>query len=313
MRSLFILLVEENTNIIGIAPFYIEKSPSSILKIRRLYFLGYPECGSDYLDVIIKRGYEKEVSELIYDFLMSERDWDIMELCPIHAQSVFFLYLYEKMEQQGKYIHVKPSFFCPVTVLPQNTDDFFASLSNHRRQQFRRHLNLLRREGAVGLITYSSGGDGDLTGELQSFFTIYEKSRALSKSFTMFLQKFFIRIHERGNPYFQLDFLTFNDKYIAGLLHLKYNDILYLYSMAVDKAFRPQISIGNLIIGMAIEKAIRENIKIYDFLRGTEHYKFHWSNRIITQISIRFYKRGFAPLLISAWQFCKSLGKIILR
>lgn len=312
-RYLYILSVEEGDNLVGIAPLYIEKRQTGIFRVRKIFFLGYPECCADYLDVIIKRGYEKEVTAVIYEFLNDEKGWDIIELHNIPSNSFFLLHFFERINQDGKYASIRPDGFCPIIILPESVEDFYMSLSSNRRQQFRRHLNILKREGEVKHFTFLSGQHKDLKTQLIYLCDLYRKSRNMSTNFSMFLERLILRSQEQGSSIFQLDFLAFNNKYIAGLLHFRYNGSLYMYVMAVDKSFKPQISIGNIIVGLSIERAILDKIKIYDFLRGTEDYKFHWSNKVITLLSIQLYKKNFLPLFYSSRQFCKDFAKIILR
>jgi len=47
-RSLFILVVYENNEITGIAPWYINSFKYGPFRLRQIEFLGCPEAGSDY-------------------------------------------------------------------------------------------------------------------------------------------------------------------------------------------------------------------------------------------------------------------------
>src|SRR3990172_7273176 len=55
-RRPFVLSVSEGTEVIGIAPWYRHAISLNGVPLREIGFLGLPEAGSDYLDVIASRG-----------------------------------------------------------------------------------------------------------------------------------------------------------------------------------------------------------------------------------------------------------------
>ena len=63
-RNLFILGVYRDHELIGIAPWYIRHDKYRLLGMRRIEFLGSPDAGSDYLDVIAKNGGKSTKSPL---------------------------------------------------------------------------------------------------------------------------------------------------------------------------------------------------------------------------------------------------------
>src|SRR5919202_6874192 len=81
-RKLFILSVQEKNEVIGLAPWYIDRFKIGPFCGYEIVPLGAPETGSDYLDVIVKRGREKEVANCLYDFLYGEAVsvWDRLAL-----------------------------------------------------------------------------------------------------------------------------------------------------------------------------------------------------------------------------------------
>ena len=150
-RKLFILTIHRGNELVGIVPWYIHKLEYLGLPLKQIEFLGARETDSDYLDVIIKRGIEKEVTLSIYDFLFSKVSsrWDCFMLRDIPADSLFLLHFLTKIEADGKYAEITQSSFCPIVKLPRTTDDYLLGLSPNRRQQFKRHLRVLNRENHI--------------------------------------------------------------------------------------------------------------------------------------------------------------------
>jgi CelD/BcsL family acetyltransferase involved in cellulose biosynthesis len=126
-----------------------------------------------------------------------------------------------------------------------------------------------------------------------------------------FLEKFMAR--SEGNNPIQLDFLNVAGQNIAGLLHFRYGNTLSMYLMGVDHSFDKSISVGNILVGLSIEKAIAEGFATYDFLRGDEDYKFHWSNEGMRGIHLYWYGKKLAPLVRMVGEFAKSITKVLVR
>jgi hypothetical protein len=310
-RKLFIILVYRDNELVGVAPFYIQYTLHKFFTLKQIEFLGAPEAGSDYLDVFIKKGQEKDVTSCIYDFLLKEVPsmWDCLLLRDIPADSLFLLYFLNKIEEEGKYAEVYKGSFCPTVSLPRTEKDFFLGLSSNRREQFRRHLRILEREADM---KYSIFRSRDVEDSLNVFFDLYEKKKTYDgEQLFSFLKKFISRSGEKDRV--QIDMLTCHGKNVAGLLHLKYRGILSMYLMAVDKTFNSKISVGNILVGLSLKQTVNQGIPIYDFLKGAEDYKFHWANTGRSSINIFYYQKKVMPLLLAMSKFVKYSAKIILR
>jgi CelD/BcsL family acetyltransferase involved in cellulose biosynthesis len=310
-RSLFIVMVYKDDELVGIAPWYVQHLRKGALPIRQLRFLGAPEAGSDYLDVIVKKGQEQKVANFLHEFLLTEaRDqWDACLLEDLPSNSLFLLHFQNAIEDAGKYAEIRPCSFCPTVVLPKKGVDLFSLYSANRRQQYRRHLKLLNNGGELRHETFT-GERAD--GAFGAFCTLYEtKNQFHDKSVRSFLSAYASRC---GNEKaLQVDLLSSNGKLIAGLLHLQHQGTLGMYLMAVDKEHHPHISLGNILLGMCLSKAIEDGVVVYDFLKGTEPYKFHWADQGRSSVTLSYYQKNVASLLLVAEKFLKYTAKVVLR
>jgi len=309
-RKLFIIVVYDKDEVVGIAPWYVEYVPFMGSTRKQISFLGSPESGADYLDVFMKRGKEKEISNFIYEYIMAEasKHWHCMILNDIPSSSLFLMNIMNKSSSEGKYVELTRASFCPVTVLPDNIDKYFLSLSKNRREQYRRHLKMLSSSGKVSHESHH-GNENTIIDE---FFHLYKKNwkqegDKLQRLIHILATN--IKDHDR----LQLDFLKYDGNYIAGLLHFKYQKSLLMYLMAIDKDFNPKISIGNVLVGLCIQQAINKGISTYDFLKGEEDYKFHWSTKMNVSNSIFLYQRRIIPLIFAMNRQLKHAGKLLLR
>jgi hypothetical protein len=310
-RKLFILLVYESDELIGIAPWCINYVKKAFLSFRQIEFLGTPETGSDYLDVFIRKGKEKDVAYKIYNFLLGDAVsyWDRLRLHDIPCNSTFLLFFLNLISETGKYSGFKEASFCPVMVLPNSEDDFFTQISLKRSKRFKQDLRNLKKEDSIEFVTCLSENFDTCVND---FFAFYEKKTPWNGSHILRqVRKFVEKMGDTGGV--QIDFLTANKSTIGALLHLRFNDTLYLYLMAVDKEYNPRVSVGNTLVGLAILNAINSGIKYYDFLKGVEEYKFYWTSFGNRSCSVLFTQKKIAPIFWIFKDIMKSTAKIFFR
>lgn len=309
-RELYILMVYNENTLVGIAPWCIRKKKYGLFPMRRIEFLGTPETGSDYLDVFTKKGSEKEVARAIYHFLFGDAasQWDCLGLLDIPSRSLFLLHFMERMREEGKHFEVEAGAFCPALPLPKTKEDFLARLSSSRRKRFARDLRILEREGEVRHDSFQLEKAPHL---LKEFKGLYQQRWSDSDPLFTFLEK--VSLHGGREDQIRLDFLSVNGKNIAGLLHLRWGDRLFLYLMAADRSFHREISVGNILVGLAIEKAIAEGFTEYNFLKGYEEYKFYWADGGDRSLGFFFYKKRWTLMAWLAFRFLKSSVRIWVR
>ncbi|MFW9780569.1 MAG: GNAT family N-acetyltransferase [Candidatus Heimdallarchaeota archaeon] len=145
----------------------------------------------------------------------------------------------------------------------------------------------------------------------KEFYQLYEKSWGKKKNFAQFLEKFIDR--SAGKNWVRIDLLEVDGFYLAGMFHLSYRDVIYYYLMALDKDYNPKISVGNVMMGLSIKSAIQDKYNVYDLLKGSERFKFHWANDGHRLFSIIYYSKKLGPILYYSFDSVKKLGKILLR
>ncbi|MEJ2649955.1 MAG: GNAT family N-acetyltransferase [Sedimentisphaerales bacterium] len=310
-RKLFMLYVYHNRNLVGIAPFYVQKAKHGLVNLREIRFLGSPETGSDYLDIIIKKGREKATAEAIYEYLfdLARGDWDELQLTDIPADSLFFLHFMNRVEKQGKYYELNRCAVMPQTKLPADMESFFSMLSANRRERFRRDMRRLHKEGNPEHLTYDGS---DYENGLSRFFNLYNTKSGYNGTK---LHTFFSGLGSVGDAKqrVQIDILCVRSTDIAGLLHLDYDNKKSMLLMVVDKNFNQKISFGNLLVGMCMQNSVDTGHDTYDFLKGDEDYKFHWANQMRTSLSITLNQRRPQAILLTTVRLIKYALKTILR
>ncbi len=309
-RKLFIIAVYTKDDLIGIAPFYINPIKSSFFKIRQIEFLGSPETASDYLDILVQRGKEKEIAKYLYDFLFLKvsSKWDSILLRDIPSESLFLLYFLRDVKKNRKYFELQDGSFCPFLKLPESNEQFILTLSPNRRKRLKYDLNTLKKQGEINFYTIQSM---DCESHFKKFFTLYEKRwKNINSKFYLFLEKFVLKGAKEG--WVCIDFFNFNGYDTAGLFFLRYQNRLSMYLMAVDTSLNKKISVGNILVGLSVEKAINDRVSVYDFLKGDEEYKFYWTDEGKKCLDVFTCKMSFGTISLILKKSAKNFAKVIM-
>src|SRR3989344_3878083 len=239
-RKLFVLLVHDKDELVGIAPWYINLIKFGPFKLKQVEFLGAPETASDYLDVFTKERKEKDVALVIYHFLLGEASnkWNILRLRDIPSDSFFLLFFINKSKKDRKFYDINEGHFSPFVTLTDEKGNFIDSLFPSRRKRFMQEMRILQKEGP---INHSSVAPPDGDNLLKSFFFIYKNrwDGAADTGLFTFSDKFAQRSAQKG--WVRLELLNVNGKDIAGLLMLRYQDTISMYLMAVDRNYNKKV------------------------------------------------------------------------
>jgi CelD/BcsL family acetyltransferase involved in cellulose biosynthesis len=68
-------------------------------------------------------------------------------------------------------------------------------------------------------------------------------------------------------------------------------------------------SVGLVLLGLSLENASARGIKIYDFLRGAELYKFDWANDSQMTMGVRVT----ADRMVARWMISRNYAKEAMR
>lgn len=309
-RRLFILVVRDNDRPVAIAPWYLESARCGGLRPREIRFLGSPETGSDYLDVIVRRGWEQDTAVAIYRFLFGEgsRHWHQLSLSDIPADSLFLFHFLNCIDENGKFAELQRHAYIPRVMLPRTVEIYFSGLTAGRHARYRRDWRRLEEHDGVQ-HTACRGPDTDEG--LRRFFALYNAKSGHDGSA---LHRFLRVLSGCGatvSP--QIDILSADGCDIAGIVHLAYGQTLHLLLMATDKSFDRRTSAGNALVGKCMGNAIETGFTCYDFLKGGEDYKFRWANCAKASLSLHVGQRRFKSYLCTSSRLMRYLAKALLR
>jgi CelD/BcsL family acetyltransferase involved in cellulose biosynthesis len=272
-RELKIIVAEENSELIGIAPFMLEK----FYFLKQISFIGVPH--SDYHDFILLSGKERMTLEAILKYLYSCLDWDIMKLWEIQQDSITLKILDENLLYPNRKF---ARCICPKLKLPENWKDLLNMLSPKMRHNLRYYRNRFEKEFKV---CYEDIENRELLEEnISLLFQLHQKRWTENGSrgaFADSLTKNFYR--DISYQFFDKDWLRLrvlkaNDHPVSICYNFKYNEKFYYYQSGRDPNWS-KYSVGDLLLADTIRYAIQNGYNEFDFLRGEENYKKHWNTK----------------------------------
>ncbi len=233
---------------------------------------------TDYLDLISEARHAEEAWRLIIDSIFSEDypQWRLLELCNVPAISPTRTILSRLVESIGQCVVESINEVCPVIHLPDSFDAYLQSLDSKQRREIRRKLR--RAQGAGAELKIISPED-DLDQAVADFLTLlqkstYEKRDWLTKGRRTLFYAMAKAAQEAGT--LQLIFLNIGDRNAAALFNFDYGDRIWVYNSGLDPDAFGNLSLGVVLTAKAIEWAIENGRAEFDFLRGSETYKYRF-------------------------------------
>lgn len=323
-RTLQIIAVRCNGQLVGIAPLAVRRAQlKRLIPFKVVEFLGTGTVGSDYLDVIIKRGLEQPVLDALRNYLA--RYNRVLEFSQLRAAFSQAGELAGRLVQSGWRSRGTSVNVCSYINLStvQCWDAYLAQLGSRHRRNVRQRGRALASGFTIN--AEHATDERSRVHHLQNFLDLHNRrwgERGGSDAFDgAGLREFhseFSRIAlEQG--WLRLRLLNLDGKPAAAVYAFRYGDVFYYYQAGFDPVYAHH-SIGLYSLGLAIRDAIEEGVREFDLLHGDETYKSLWTKdrRYLNRISlyppglygrlcfavmqIREYLRSFRRLMTKAVQ-----------
>ena len=277
-RGLRLLAVRAGTELIAIAP--LRMVSASLYWFSRLEFLGTGEAGSDYLDVIARRGREDEVVEALADFLTSRQlTLRLTHLPPASTSAQ----LARRLAGAGWVASVADDGTCPIVDLQGHTfESFLGTMGASHRANIRRRLRALDRQFNVRFDRITRHDDRQAA--LAALAVFHGRRYADRGGSTAFASAAARAFHEDATRraldggWLRMYALTLNGATAAVMYGFHMGGRFYFYQHGYDETYSPQ-SIGLVLMALTIKAAIGEGATEFDMLWGTESYKSLWARR----------------------------------
>jgi len=228
---------------------------------------------SDFLEILARPGWESLVLETVVDYIDSI-EWAQCCLGPVRPNSPTLAYIPKLASHRGWVVETQVEDVSPAVELPGDWDSYLALLTKKNRHELRRKMRRLAAAGTVNWYAYA--GEQHPEEFMDFFLDLHRRSRPDKAAFMdAEMEAFFrgIAITFRKKNYLRLYFLELDGVPVASCMCFDYRDELLLYNSGYDPAYA-HLSVGLVLKAFCIKDAIERGKKRFDFLRGSEKYKY---------------------------------------
>jgi CelD/BcsL family acetyltransferase involved in cellulose biosynthesis len=267
----------ESGRLIGVVPLCASRGRWPWLS--QLEFLATGWAGSDYLDLIVRRGYEDECTDAFSGWLRSRGQTVRFD----HLRpAAFAATLGDQLISSGWGRESARSGICPFAALHGHSwESYVETLRPSQRTRCRRYLNTLRHKFAVNFARVTTESERhEVLSALMGFHDQRWTPRGGSTAFqTPALRAFHHDVTSRALDagWLRLFSLRVNDDIAAVTYCFQSNERFYLYQHGFNPRFW-QYSVGVVVLGLTIRSAIEERASEFDMLYGEEPYKALWAS-----------------------------------
>jgi CelD/BcsL family acetyltransferase involved in cellulose biosynthesis len=283
---LFFIAVRARRQLVGIAPLMRTRSWAG----EKLEFAGSGTIGSDYLDFIVRRGFEDRVMPMVSAFI-ADRGMTL-RLIRMTTTAIAARETGDTLRRGSWQVVSTSAEVCPFIDLPADFESFLATLGSSHRYNYRRRLKNLQRDFDMKIERATT--DEERRNALHTVIGLHLarwRARGGTDAFNSaavfaFHEEFTQLALERG--WLRMMVIRVNDRPAAALYGFRYGATYSFYQSGFEPALS-KTSAGLVMIGLTIKDAIAEGATRYDFLHGDESYKFLWTKTVRQLVRLELY------------------------
>jgi len=260
----FVLGVKKQNSRDYVAFIVLYKSPNG-----KNLSLSYSEF-SDHTSFICNSDYKNESIRLIAKYIQEKLNWEKLLIQEVlDTRLDIFLKCFPFMTFTIKEMDSTP---CPYIQLENTWDQYLKDkLSQKGRKKLRKYLRNIENNDNFS-VTFNQ--DDNIESQIETLLTLWQmKWGEASPSKMDTLRSIFLHCH-KDNHLFMPIIWSGDEPAASSAIFIDDNKkCLYDFIGGWDDKFA-KLSPGNTIIAYVIRFAIEKGYKIYDFLRGSEEYKY---------------------------------------
>jgi CelD/BcsL family acetyltransferase involved in cellulose biosynthesis len=284
-RQLFVLLGRDASGkLAGALPLYRETSGHGPFRRRVLRFLGSQPEAPEHLDVIVQADGAASIAEALVGALVSLRgEYDAIELVDLAEESLLLSTLASWSRAAGYACRTWMWQECPYIATEGSFDKYLMTLTQKHRYKVRLFG---KRLAAAHTVTLEVATEPAQVGPaLEETFRLHSKRWTLKTDDVSgfddpAVHAFHRRVAQRlaADDAIRIFLLRCDGRAVAACYCLQYDRRLYFFQPGFDPAFR-KLHVGKVLLGRVIEHCFKNGLREFDFLRGTEDYKFDWTEQ----------------------------------
>lgn len=278
-KTLFIVLLKnEESEIIGIAPLMISKDKLRGLPVRKLSFIR--DDNAAHVDFIFT-DRKKEALKRTFQYLKENKNlWDVAILESILKESDSCMILPDILAYNGLFFSLKEQHSSPFISLTSDWDTYFSKRSSKFRKTLRNELNRLNRSGRIAIEEINNINLSNVLVEITNISARSWKGKeksdmGKSKENLQFFSTLSKMASEKG--WLSIWLLRQNDKTIAMEYHLKYKNKIFALRGDFDEEYR-YLSPGSVLDYNIVRHMFQSRVSEYDMCGGSYEYKMRWTS-----------------------------------
>ena len=237
-------------------------------------FLGGEQV-ADYLDALVEPGAAESFWREFLDRGLPALGGGPLRLPGLVEGTPALSILPSICRERGLSCSVEEIDRAPFVTLPGSFEEYLERLGTKARHELRRKM---RRAGELlpELSFRVTRTPGELANDLPSFVELHRKSHPAKEAFMDEAMAAFFREVAEGflaAGRLRLAFLSAQGVDVASVFQFRTDGALLLYNSGYDPSHRAS-NPGLVLIARSIGQAVDEGCAEYDFLRGTERYKY---------------------------------------
>jgi len=312
----FLLCARESGNLIALLPLCVEKRQSSRFSpgLKRMSFMGESYGASDYLDILALPGFKQKSADIFIEYLALPHSFDLLELEGIAADSYTLQSLARCFANDGRFSYrIVPQYICPRMSLDSRWEDLLER--SRRSDYFKRCIRRLNKIASFEFRVISDVNEIPAAfGRLLELHVGRWIERGGSSAFRTAEQKGFTfdaAAELAGAGMTRFEEIWLEGECRASLFGFESGDSYYFFLSGFDQAWS-KYSLGFTLLWLSIREASRRGLKMYDFLRGDENYKFDWSDNPRMTITAQVASDSRAAKWHVAREHTKEIARALL-
>jgi CelD/BcsL family acetyltransferase involved in cellulose biosynthesis len=286
--ALYIIAARDNDGkLLGAAPMFLSKNHAGE---PALFLIGSVEI-SDFLDIIVR---EDDLDTFLDNILAhltgpDVPEWSSLELYNLLETSSTLSGIEKLTGKYGLTFHQERIQPAPIITLPNDFDEYLASLDKRYSRELRRKLR-----NAMGYFIpvewYDVEDEASLENEINDFILMMREEEEKDAFLTEEMVSQFHAIAQAALQagWLKLSFLKVGKEKAAGYFNFDYDDRIWVYNSCLARKFG-QLSPGIVLMGLLIQDSIEKSQKEFDLMRGDEEYKYQLGgqDRFIVHATIK--------------------------
>lgn len=269
--NLYLYAARQRGIVVGIAPLF--------LKGDEAFFIGSEDL-CDCLDFIVAPGRERDFFHILLDDL-NKKGISSLRLRALRPNSTVLTYLVDMARERGYHVSCAVEDVSLELDLPPTWEEYLGMLNKKQRHEVRRKLRRIREAGQVNYRTVEDSGD--IPEAMEIFLELFRQSRKDKGAFMNTQRESFFRSLAKAMAQAQLlrlGILELESSPIAVVMCFDYNSRVYLYNSGYDPQYG-SLSAGLISKILSIKDSIERGRETFDFLKGSEDYKYRLAAREI--------------------------------